>query len=543
MNTKRTLKIALTAIPIALLGCNVVPEESGGAEVASASSNLTINSNQTGTDGGYYYSFWSNGQGSVTMTLDGSNGYGLSWSNVGDFTAGKGWNPGSSHTVCYTGSYSNSGGGGFGIYGWTKNPLVEYYIVDKPGNSGSPGQGTQVGTVTSDGSSYTVWKHQQVGQPCITGNTCTFWQYISVRQQARTSGTITTKNHFDYWASKSMSLGSHDYQILLAESWNGSGSASAKISEGSCSTGGGGGGGSGGGGGGGTVTGPGTAVSINAGGAATSPFIADSYFSGGSTYASTGTVTAPSGVPAAIFGSERYGNSTYTLSGYPANSAWTVTLYFAETYQTAAGKRSFDVSLNGTKVLSAFDIYATAGGANIGIAKSFNATASSAGQIVIGFANGAADNAKINGIAVAAGSLGGGGGGGGSVAGGGGGGSVAGGGGGGSVAGGGGGGIVGGGGGGGGGSSACTATFTANAWNNGFTGTVVVTAGPTALSSWTVTLNLGSNTVTQVWSATQTGSTFQSQASIPAGGSTTFGFNASFSGTFTPPTVVSCKSP
>ena len=228
-----------------------------------------------------------------------------------------------------------------------------------------------------------------------------------------------------------------------------------------------------------------------------------------------------------------------------------MTLYFAETYQTAAGKRSFDVSINGTKVLSAFDIYAAAGGANIGVAKSFNATASSSGQLVISFANGAVDNAKINGIVIAAGSLGGGGGGGsvagggggggGSVAGGGGGGSVAGGGGGGSVGGGGGGGSVGGGGGG--GSSACTATFTASAWNNGFTGTVVVKAGSTALSAWTVTLNLGSNTVTQVWSATQTGSTFQSQASIPAGGSTTFGFNASFSGTFTPPTVVSCKSP
>ena len=37
-----------------------------------------------------------------------------------------------------------------------------------------------------------------------------------------------------------------------------------------------------------------------------------------------------------------------------------VTLYFAETYLTAAGQRLFSVSINGTTVLSSFDIYASA---------------------------------------------------------------------------------------------------------------------------------------------------------------------------------------
>src|SRR5512142_2053220 len=221
----------LLLLPLALAaGCGQAAD--GGAEATDAGpASATISSNQTGTDGGYYYSLWSNGQGSVSMNLDGSNGYSVQWSNVGDFTAGKGWNPGSGHTISYSGSYSNSGGGAFGIYGWTTNPLVEYYIVEAPGNSGSPAQGTQVGTLTSDGATYTIWKHQQVNQPCITGNSCTFWQYISMRQSPRTSGTITIANHFAAWANAGMNLGSHNYQILLTESWNGSGSASAKVSE------------------------------------------------------------------------------------------------------------------------------------------------------------------------------------------------------------------------------------------------------------------------------------------------------------------------
>jgi peptidoglycan/xylan/chitin deacetylase (PgdA/CDA1 family) len=148
-------------------------------------------------------------------------------------------------------------------------------------------------------------------------------------------------------------------------------------------------------------------VSINVGGAAAGSFIADAYFSGGSTYTNSNTIdtslltgTAP---PASVFQSERYGTFTYTLPGFTAGSAQTVTLYFAETYWTAAGQRSFGVSINGTSVLSAFDIYAAAGGQNKAIARTFSTTANASGQVVIQFTNGSADNAKVCGIAVAAG--------------------------------------------------------------------------------------------------------------------------------------------
>jgi enterochelin esterase-like enzyme len=164
-------------------------------------------------------------------------------------------------------------------------------------------------------------------------------------------------------------------------------------------------GGGGGGGGGGGVN---TSLFINVGGAATGDFIADADFSGGTTYSSTGTIDtsalASPVPPQAVFQSERYGEFTYTIPSLTAGSLYTVTLYFAETYLTAAGQRTFNVAINGSTVLTAFDIFSAASGANKGVAQSFIATASSAGQIAIQFTSGGGtENPKVCGIGVVSG--------------------------------------------------------------------------------------------------------------------------------------------
>jgi hypothetical protein len=151
----------------------------------------------------------------------------------------------------------------------------------------------------------------------------------------------------------------------------------------------------------------GTAVyQINAGGPAVAPFAADQFFDTGATSGTNNTV-ATTGVanaaPMAVYQTDRFGGAfTYTLPGLTAGASYTVRLHFAETYWTAAGKRVFNVAINGASVLSNFDIFANAGGANIALVEPFTATANSSGQIVIAFTAGAADLPKVNGIEVVA---------------------------------------------------------------------------------------------------------------------------------------------
>jgi hypothetical protein len=152
-----------------------------------------------------------------------------------------------------------------------------------------------------------------------------------------------------------------------------------------------------------TPTPPATgSTQINSGGSAAAPFVADTDFSGGSTASVTHSINT-SGVsnpaPMAVYQSNRYGNFTYTIPGLTANASYTVRLHFAEEYWTAAGSRVFNVSINGTRVLSNFDIFATAGAEYKAVVEQFGASASSSGSITIQFTT-VKDNAQVNGIEV-----------------------------------------------------------------------------------------------------------------------------------------------
>jgi hypothetical protein len=145
-------------------------------------------------------------------------------------------------------------------------------------------------------------------------------------------------------------------------------------------------------------------VSINTGGPAVSPFVADADFSGGTTVTNwtgaidTSAVTNPA--PQAVYQTERYGTMTYTMPGLTSGTNYTVRLHFCENYWSAAGQRKFNVSINGISVLSNFDIFATVGAQHRANIQQFTAAANSNGQIIVSFTN-VTDHAVVNGIEVA----------------------------------------------------------------------------------------------------------------------------------------------
>jgi hypothetical protein len=135
---------------------------------------------------------------------------------------------------------------------------------------------------------------------------------------------------------------------------------------------------------------------------AVSPFTADQFFSGGSTRSVTNTINTTgltNAAPQAVYQTERYGNVTYTMPSLVAGASYTVRLHFAELFWTATGKRKFNVAINGTTVLSNFDIFATTGAEFKATLREFTTTANASGQIVITTTT-VTDNATVEGIEI-----------------------------------------------------------------------------------------------------------------------------------------------
>jgi hypothetical protein len=125
-------------------------------------------------------------------------------------------------------------------------------------------------------------------------------------------------------------------------------------------------------------------------------------FQGGRTINHTNTIDLTGAVnpaPMAVYQTARIGNFTYAIPGFTAGSSHTVRLHFAETFWTAAGLRIFNVTINGTQVITNFDIFAAAGAKNKAVIEQFTIDANTSGQYVVTF-TAVKDNSLVSGIEV-----------------------------------------------------------------------------------------------------------------------------------------------
>ena len=116
-----------------------------------------------------------------------------------------------------------------GIYGWTREPLVEWYIVDNSGSQYMPGdwvaQGSSKkahGEYEIDGATYKVYEGDRTSYS-IDGDNTYFKQYFSVRTSMRDCGTIDITAHFKKWEELGMRMGKLHEAKILGEAGSNSG--------------------------------------------------------------------------------------------------------------------------------------------------------------------------------------------------------------------------------------------------------------------------------------------------------------------------------
>ncbi len=213
----------LKGLLLALVLCLQVVVPATKADAATV-----LYNNATGTEGAYNYELWKD-YGDTSMTLKGNGLFECWWENIGNalFRKGIKWDCTKTYsqlgniTVNYGVDYQPNGNSYLCVYGWCRNPLVEYYIVDSWGTWRPPGA-TSKGTITVDGGTYDVYETTRVNQPSIDGNT-TFQQYWSVRTSKRTSGTISVTEHFKAWENMGMQMGLMYEAALTVEGYQSSG--------------------------------------------------------------------------------------------------------------------------------------------------------------------------------------------------------------------------------------------------------------------------------------------------------------------------------
>ena len=91
-------------------------------------------------------------------------------------------------TIAYDVEYTPRGDSYIGVYGWTREPLAEFFIVEGWGSRRPPGEGAELkGQVTLNGNTYDIYKTTRYNQPSPYG-------------------TVSVYKHFDAWEDAGLDM-------------------------------------------------------------------------------------------------------------------------------------------------------------------------------------------------------------------------------------------------------------------------------------------------------------------------------------------------
>jgi hypothetical protein len=202
-------------------------------------------SNSKGNAGpGYAYELWSSEPGSGCMTVFGVDAnYSGTWTEASDFLTRAGLTFDQTKTPAQIGTISADFAEAYtvtpvagktskiyvALYGWTVEPLAEFYVIDDYGDfmpgpvasDGSPR--TNYGTLTVDDGTYDIWALPVKDRAAITGDHKDFIQIFNVRQVPRKCGHISASAHFAKWSSVGLPQGKLEEAMFLMEAQNNSG--------------------------------------------------------------------------------------------------------------------------------------------------------------------------------------------------------------------------------------------------------------------------------------------------------------------------------
>ena len=200
------------------------------SSAASEPEEVVLTESTQGSEDGYDYELWKD-RGDTAMTLKGEGLFSCQWKEINNalfrvgqkFDCTKTWEEIGEIRIDYGVDYFPVGNSYLCVYGWSREPLVEYYVVESWGNWRPPGA-ESLGVIAIDDTRYDVYCTTRVDQPSIDG-VQTFQQFWSVRKGKSTEGTVLLSEHFRAWQEMGLELGMLYETALTVEGYQSSGVA------------------------------------------------------------------------------------------------------------------------------------------------------------------------------------------------------------------------------------------------------------------------------------------------------------------------------